>query len=119
MSRANRVSLLHDSRSLISRDYGTVAILMPARLRQSDFYYSIAVNRAQTKKQKTNAKKQNGFATLISLCGPTMTSSLRNPLIPTMMQLPNCEMRGLRKKTLPTSKIKIDPHNNSTMHHSL
>src|SRR5215467_8434750 len=58
MSSANRVSLLHDSRSLISRDYGTIAILMRARLRQSDFYYSIAVNRAQSKNKKQKNKME-------------------------------------------------------------
>ena len=58
MSRANRVSLLHDSRSLISRDYGTVAILMPARLRQSDFYTLLPSIERKQKSKKQNAKKQ-------------------------------------------------------------
>src|SRR5215510_9358764 len=35
-----------------------------------------------------------------------MTSSLRNPLIPTMVRLPNFEMRGLRKNTPSNFKTK-------------
>jgi hypothetical protein len=59
MSRANRVSLLHDSRSLISRNYGTVCHLDARASAASDFVTLLpSIERDQKTKTKTKNKME-------------------------------------------------------------
>ena len=60
MSRANHVSPLHDSRNLISRDYGTVAILMREGLRQVISITLLPSIERDQKIKKTKAKNECG-----------------------------------------------------------
>src|SRR5215467_3886962 len=111
MSRANRVSLLHDSRSLISRDYGTVSILMPERLRQVISITLLPSIKRDLNKQNKKNKKQNGVCATIKKGNLALQSD--SDVITTQSidtgdgAAANFEMRDREEIFFPTSKKNL------------